>query len=376
MKNVRKSALYSITTGFRVMFCFFFLFMGLGKAMAQSNQSVNITGAGASFPAPLIEAMSEQYHMISNGRVKVNYQSIGSGKGMQQFSEQSVMFGMSEAFLSDEMIQAIKDSTGCQAFNLPITLADVVPTYNIPGIRNGLVFNSEILVDIYRGKITMWNDEKILNLNPNTVALNLPITVVHRSDGSGTTNIWTSYFSKVSEEWAELIGMGTSVLWPVGIGGNGNEGVAEIVLNTPGAIGYNSLAYALLNNISYGFVINSSGTIIEPSFAATTAAADIALPDDTRISFTNTPSSDGYPIAGFTWMLVYEHLDKNSAITTALQAEELVQFIIWCITDGQDLAEMLGYARLSDAAIDKNMQMIKQLKWKGELMGQDILSRQ
>jgi phosphate transport system substrate-binding protein len=362
--------------GIRVMFCFFFLFVGLEKPMAQTNQRVDLTGAGASFPAPLITAMAEQYQMISNGRVNVNYQSVGSGKGMQQFIEQSVMFGMSEAFLTDEMTRPVKETTGSQMFNLPITLADVVPTYNIPGISNGLVFNSEILVDIYMGKITMWNDDKILRLNPNTEVISLPITVVHRSDGSGTTNIWTSYFSKVSEEWDELIGMGTSVKWPIGIGGKGNEGVAEIVLNTPGAIGYNSLAYALLNDISYGYVINSSGNIIEPSFPATTAAADIDLPDDTRISFTNTSSSNGYPIAGFTWMLVYEHLDKNSAIKNQIQAEELVQFLVWCITDGQDLAEMLGYARLSDAAIEKNMKMIKQLKWKGDFLGQEILSRQ
>lgn len=341
--------------------------------MAQTQPRVDLSGAGASFPAPLIAAMAEQYEMLTKGRVTVHYESVGSGKGIQQFMEQSVMFGMSEAFLSDEKSRAVKEASGSQAFNLPITLADVVPTYHLPGTRNGLVFNSDVLVDIYRGKISRWNDDRILALNPHIKIDSLPITVVHRSDGSGTTHIWTSYFTKVSDEWAELVGMGTSVNWPVGIGGKGNEGVAQIVLNTPGAIGYNSLAYALLNNISYGFVINSSGHVIEPSFVATTAAADIDLPDDTRISFTNTSSPNGYPIAGFTWMLVYEHLDKNKALTNQVQAEELVRFLIWCMTDGQDLAEMLGYARLSEAAIDKNRQMIKQLKWKGELIGAEIL---
>jgi phosphate transport system substrate-binding protein len=375
MKKVNQDALYSIVKAFRVMLCFLLFMMGIDKPMAQTNPGVHISGAGASFPAPLIAAMAEQYGMLSNGRVTVHYESVGSGKGIQQFMEQSVMFGMSEAYLSDEKSLAVKEASGSQAFNLPITLADVVPTYNLPGIRNGMVFNSDILVDIYRGIITMWNDDRILALNPDMKASSLPITVVHRSDGSGTTNIWTSYFSKVSDEWADLVGMGTSVNWPVGIGGQGNEGVAEIVLNTPGAIGYNSLAYALLNNISYGFVINSSGHVIEPSFVATTAAADIDLPDDTRISFTNTSSPNGYPIAGFTWMLVYEHLDKNKALTNQVQAEELVRFLIWCMTDGQDLAEMLGYARLSEAATDKNWQMIKQLKWKGELIGAEILGR-
>jgi phosphate transport system substrate-binding protein len=374
MKKTRKSTMNSAIKVFRIMLCFFFMLAGIGNLMAQDTQKVNILGAGASFPAPLISAMAEHYYMLNNGRVNIQYESVGSGKGIQQFVEQTVMFGMSEAYLSDEITKTVKEATGGQAFNLPITLADVVPTYNIPGIKNGLIFNSDILVDIFMGKITMWNDIKIVNLNPNTEPINLPITVVHRSDGSGTTNILTSYFTNVSNEWKELIGMGTRVNWPVGIGGRGNEGVAEIVIKTPGAIGYNSLAYALINDMSYGFVVNSSGNIIEPSFAATTAAANIELPDDTRIGFTNTSSNNGYPIAGFTWMLVYEHLDKNKTIESRLQAEELVQFLIWCINDGQDLAEMLGYARLSDAAIEKNIKMIKQLKWKGELIGQEKLS--
>lgn len=343
------------------------------NTQAQATR-VDLLGAGASFPAPLVTAMADQYRTVTNGRVTVNYQSIGSGGGIRQFVEQTIMFGMTEAFLSDEIVGNIERSTGGKAFNMPITLADVVPTYNLPGVDKGLVFNAELLVDIYLGKITRWNDAKIRALNPGKNLPNLPITVVHRSDGSGTTNIWTSYFTRVSDEWKNRVGMGTSVNWPTGVGGNGNEGVAGVVKNMPGAIGYNSLAYAILNDLAYGSVINASGNTIEPSFAATTEAANIELPDDTRILFTNTPAPNGYPIAGFAWMLVYEHLDKNNAITNRRQAEELIRFLIWSITDGQELSEMLGYARLPQAAIDKNKAMIKQMKWRGELIGQQILN--
>jgi len=336
-------------------------------------ERIDLLGAGASFPAPLVTAMADEYRQATKQRVTVNYQSIGSGGGIRQFVEQTIMFGMTEAFLSDEVMANIEEQTGGRAFNMPITLADVVATYNLPGIGKGLVFNAEVLVGIYMGKITRWNDSKIKALNPSVNLPNLPITVAHRSDGSGTTNIWTSYFTRVSDEWKEKVGFGTSVNWPTGVGGNGNEGVAGAVINTPGAIGYNSLSYAILNNMSFGYVINKSGNTIEPSYAATTEAANIDLPDDTRILFTNTPAPKGYPIAGFAWMLVYEHLDKNNAINTREQAIELIEFLIWTITDGQELSEDLGYAQLPKAAIDKNLQMIKQLKWNGEAIGSEVL---
>ena len=283
--------------------------------------------------------------------------------------EQTVMFGMSEAFLSDDVINNIESSTGGKAFNLPITLADVVPTYNLPGIEKGIVFSGDLLVDIYLGKITRWNDPKIAELNPGLDLPNRSITVVHRSDGSGTTNVWTSFLTRVSDEWRERVGFATSVNWPVGIGGNGNEGVAGAVQNTPGAIGYNSLSYAILNRMSYGYVINSSGKIIEPSFAATTEAANIELPEDTRILFTNTPAENGYPIAGFAWMLVYENLDQNNAISSRRQAQELIDFIIWSITEGQEISESLGFAKIPQTALDKNIAMIRQIKWEGEGIG-------
>ncbi|MEX2600223.1 MAG: phosphate ABC transporter substrate-binding protein PstS [Balneolaceae bacterium] len=343
-------------------------------SQAGSNEnSIDILGAGATFPAPLVTAMADEYRTLTNNRITVNYQSIGSGGGIRQFIEQTVMFGMSEAFLSDDVMSDIESETGGRAFNMPITLADVVPTYNLPGIEKGLVFDGELLVEIFMGRVPRWDDPQIAALNPDSELPPLPITVVHRSDGSGTTNVWTSFLTRASTEWEERVGFATSVNWPTGIGGNGNEGVAGVVQNTPGSIGYNSLSYAILNNMSYGSVVNSSGNVIEPSYSATTEAANIELPEDTRILFTNTPAENGYPIAGFAWMLIYENLDQNNAIENRTEAVELVRFLVWAITEGQELSETLGFARLPEAAVTRNIDMIRQLVWRGEEIGLEIL---
>ena len=336
---------------------------------------VTLQGAGASFPAPLVTAMADEYRQETGGRVTVNYQSIGSGGGIRQFGEQTIMFGMTEAFLSDEIMSEIESKTGGKAFNMPITLADVVATYNVPRVGQGLVLDGEVLADIFLGKITRWNDSRIKSLNPDARLPRLPIQVVHRSDGSGTTNLWTSYLSKISGEWRDNIGFATSVNWPTGIGANGNEGVAGVVQNTPGAIGYNSFAYALLNDMSYAYIENRSGNVIKPSFDATSAAADIELPEDTRILFTDTPAEYGYPVAGFAWMLCYENMEENRSIRTKEQAEELIRFIIWAITEGQEYSEQLGYARLPQAAVEISKAMIRQMKWNGESIGRQILDR-
>jgi phosphate transport system substrate-binding protein len=337
-------------------------------------QNVELLGAGATFPAPLVTSMADEYRDLTGGRVTVNYQSIGSGGGIRQFTEQTVMFGMSEAFLNDGQLAAIAEAGGGIAFNLPITLGDVVPTYNLPGVTKGLVFDGDTLAEIFLGNITTWADPQIAALNPGVRLPPLPITVVHRSDGSGTTNIWTSYLTKVSAAWADRVGFATSVNWPVGIGGNGNEGVAGVVQNTPGAIGYNSLVYAVLNDIAYGYVENASGTVIEPSLTATSLAADVPLPSDTRILVTDTEAPDGYPIAGFAWMLVYENLDANNAISTRAQAEELLKFILWAITDGQELAEPLSFSRIPAAVLQLNLDMIRQMKWQGEDLGAQVVA--
>jgi phosphate transport system substrate-binding protein len=343
------------------------------SANVNQTERVELAGAGASFPAPLMTAMADAYRSRTQGRVTVNYQSIGSGGGMRQFGEQTIMFGMSEAYLSDDVMQDMERKTGGKAFNIPITLADVVATYNLPGIDAGLVFDGDLLVAIFMGTVTTWDDTRIQELNPEKDLPNLPIQVVHRSDGSGTTNVWTSYLSKVSEEWENTIGYATSVNWPTGIGGNGNEGVAGVVMNTPGAIGYNSFSYALLNDMSYGAIKNRSGNVIMPDYAATSKAADIDLPKDTRVLFTNTPAPYGYPVAGFAWMLAYENMDENNAIAAKTEAEELVRFIVWAITDGQDLSEDLGYARLPEAAVERGIAMVRQMKWNGESLGDTIV---
>lgn len=362
-----------------ILLTLFVISCGSGGDESSSDRAENrldILGAGATFPAPLITAMADEYRDLTDNRITVNYQSIGSGGGVRQFIEQTVMFGMSEAYLSDEVMANVQESTGGTAFNIPITLADVVPTYNLPGINEELVFSGELLVDIFLGKVTSWNDPAIAELNPQIELPRIPITVVHRSDGSGTTNIWTSYLSRVSDEWRSTIGFSTSVNWPTGLGGNGNEGVAGAVQNTPGAIGYNSLSYALLNDLSHGAIINSSGNTISPSFAATSEAANIDLPEDTRILFTNTPAENGYPIAGFTWMLLYENLDQNNAIESRREAEELVRFVIWTVTNGQELSESLGFARLPSAAADRAFEMIRQLKWNGEEIGRILMEEE
>jgi phosphate transport system substrate-binding protein len=337
-------------------------------------QNVELLGAGATFPAPLVTAMADEYRDLTAGRVTVNYQSIGSGGGIRQFTEQTVMFGMTEAFLNDGQLAAIAAAGGGVAFNLPITLGDVVPTYNLPGVAKGLVFDGDTLAEIFLGNITTWADPQIGALNPGVRLPPLPITVVHRSDGSGTTNIWTSYLTKVSPAWADRVGFATSVNWPVGIGGNGNEGVAGVVQNTPGAIGYNSLVYAVLNDIAYGYVENKSGNVIEPSLAATSLAADVPLPADTRILVTDTDAPDGYPIAGFAWMLLYENLDANNAISTRVQAEELLKFVLWAITEGQEISESLSFSRIPAAVLQLNLDMIRQMKWQGEDLGAQVLA--
>ena len=336
-------------------------------------QTIELLGAGATFPAPLITAMADDYRDATGGQVVVNYQAIGSGGGIRQFTEQTVMFGMTEAFLNDEQLAAIAAAGGGTAFNLPITLGDVVATYNVPGVPRGLVLDGETLADIFLGDVTRWDDPAIARLNPDARLPGLPITVVHRSDGSGTTNIWTSFLSKASPKWAEEVGFGTAVDWATGIGGNGNEGVAGVVMNTPGAIGYNSLVYAALNDIPYAYLVNRSGNVIEPSLQATSLAAEVELPADTRILVTDTEAAEGYPAAGFAWMLLYENLEANRAIRDREQAEALLQFVLWTITEGQDISEFLSFSRIPEAVLQLNLDMLRRVKWRSEDLGAQVL---
>jgi len=348
------------------------LFQAFGAGTQEGGKRYQLLGAGATFTAPLMTAWADSYRNLTGGRITVNYQSIGSGGGIRQFLAQTIMFGASEAFLRDDQMQQVKSTTDGLAFNIPITLGDVVITYNVPGVRTGLVLNAEIISGAYLGDITRWNDPKIAALNPGVNLPNLPINIVHRSDGSGTTNIFTSYLSRVNSTWRSRIGAGTSVNWPVGVGGNGNEGVAGIVQTTSGAMGYNSLVYAKLNNISYAKVINKSGNTIDPSLQATSAAAAVPIPQDGRIMIVDTSAPNGYPIAGFVWVLVHENLDRNSAISSKDVAEEVIKFLLWVVTEGQNINESLNFARLPKEAQDRAVSMITSLKWKGEPIGQQV----
>ncbi|MGM0675482.1 MAG: phosphate ABC transporter substrate-binding protein PstS [Spirochaetota bacterium] len=353
-----------------------------GTVFAEGQQEgvedVELEGAGASFVAPLMTAWADEYRDETDGRVTVNYQSIGSGGGIRQFLEQTIMFGATEAHLNDEQMEDAQAETGGQAFNIPITLGAVAPTFNLPGFEGGgeIVFDGELLADIFMGEVTNWSDERIAELNPDVDLPDRQIEVVHRSDGSGTTNIWTNYLSKVSEEWADEVGFGTSVDWPVGTGANGNEGVAGAVMNTEGSIGYNSLIYATGNDIPYGAVVNQSGNTIVPSLESAGKAANTELPEDTRALVTDTTAPDGYSAAGFSWVMVYENFDENDAIDNRTQAEELVRFLVWMVTDGQELSNSLDFAQLAETPQELGLDMIRQIKWEGENIGEEIVAEQ
>jgi phosphate transport system substrate-binding protein len=317
--------------------------------------------------------MADEYRDLTGGRVTVNYQSIGSGGGIRQFTEQTVMFGMTEAFLNDGQLAAIAAAGGGIAFNLPITLGDVVPPTTCPASRRA--WSSTATRSPRSSSATSppgpTRRSRAEPGRPPAAAADhrrAPLRRLrhhqhlHELPDQGVARV------------GERVGFATSVNWPVGIGGNGNEGVAGVVQNTPGAIGYNSLVYAVLNGIAYGYVENKSGNVIEPSLAATSLAADVPLPADTRILVTDTEAPDGYPIAGFAWMLLYENLDANNAISTRAQAEELLKFVLWAITDGQDLSEPLSFSRIPAAVLQLNLDMIRQMKWQGEDLGAQVLA--
>ncbi|MFP3960011.1 MAG: phosphate ABC transporter substrate-binding protein PstS [Spirochaetaceae bacterium] len=347
---------------------------GQGEGGAEGAQDVELEGAGASFVAPLMTAWADEYRDLTDGQVTVNYQSIGSGGGIRQFLEQTIMFGATEAHLNDEQMEQVEEETGGTAFNIPITLGAVAPTFNLPDFGpGGLVFDSETIADIFLGNITRWDDPQIAELNPDADLPDMQIEVVHRSDGSGTTNVWTNYLSKVSSEWEDRVGYGTSVDWPVGTGAKGNEGVAGAVMATEGAIGYNSLIYATANDIPYGDLINKSGNRIQASLETAGAAANTELPEDTRALVTDTTAEDGWPAAGFSWVMAYEKFDENDAISNRTQAEEVVRFLVWVVTDGQDMSEDLDFARLADRPTELGLDMIRRITFEGEPIGEEIV---
>jgi len=313
--------------------------LGLALAAPAAAQ-VRLNGAGATFPNIVYQNWMITYNQKFDN-VELNYQSIGSGGGIRQFSDKTVDFGGSDAPMTDSAIAAIQGNV----LHIPTVLGAVVPTYNVPGVTGNLRFTPALLADIFHGKVTRWNDARMAAVNPGIALPASDILVVHRSDGSGTTFVWTDYLSKVSSEWLRRVGRGTSVRWPVGLGGRGNEGVAATVRQTPGAIGYVELGYAIINKMAVGQVQNRSGNFITPSLASVTAAAAGAMSDmgpgtDFRVSITDPAGADAYPVASFTWLLV------RKTYPDASKARELLKFVWWALTDGQAKAAPLGYAPL------------------------------
>ena len=310
---------------------------------APAPDSLLINAAGATFPYPIYSKWFSEYHKM-HPDVSINYQSIGSGGGIQQLSAGTVDFGASDMPLKDELLK----EKNLDIVQFPTVLGAVMPTYNIEGVNAELKFTPEALAGIYLGNITKWNDPAITGPNPGVNFPDSDIVVVHRSDGSGTTFVWTDYLSKVSPDWKSKVGSYTSVNWPVGLGGKGNEGVAGIVKQTPGSIGYVELIYAIQNNLPYGQVKNSSGNFIKASLATTTAAAAAAsaeMQKDVRVSITNAPGKDAYPICSFTYLLI------PKKISDANKAKAIKGFLHWMMTDGQGMVEALNYARLPKAVV-------------------------
>lgn len=315
--------------------------------------ATQLNGAGATFPYPLYSKLFAEYQKV-RPEVQVNYQSIGSGGGIRQFLEKTVDFGASDSPMTDEQIAKANPAP----VHIPTVLGAVVLTYNLPGVEKGLKLSGDVVADIYLGKINKWQDERITNLNPGMKLPDEPILVARRSDGSGTTAIFTDYLSKVSEDWKKTVGSGTAVNWPVGLGGKGNEGVTGLVKQMPGSIGYVELIYAENNHLSFAVIKNKGGKFVQPSTKSVTAAAAGALkemPADFRVSITDAAGAESYPISGFTYLLVYQTLPKG-------KGEEIVRLLKWVVADGQKYAEPLSYAPLPKALAKKVQSKIKEIK--------------
>ena len=327
-------------------------------AIVLADNALLINGAGATFPYPIYSKWFDVYH-TKNPNFQFNYQSVGSGAGIKQVTEGTVDFGATDGPMNDDQLKAFQDKHGSGILHFPTVLGAAVPTYNVQGVSAPLNFTSDALAGIFLGKVTKWNDPAIASANKG---VNLPaadIIVVHRSDGSGTTYIWTDYLSKVSEEWKSKVNKGTSVNWPVGLGGKGNEGVTGLVKQTPNAVGYVELIYAVQNNIPYGSVKNSSGNFVKADLASVTAAAGgaaKAMPDDFRVSITDAPGKTAYPISSFTWLLIpqkFQDAGKRDAIKG---------FLNWMLSEGQDSVESLSYAKLPKEVVEKEKKAINNIQ--------------
>ena len=329
-----------------------------GTANTGSSDDNTIMGAGSSFDNPLFSQMFPEYNKIAG--VKVNYQSIGSGGGIKALTDKTVDFGASDAPLNDEQAKAI----GAPAIHIPVTAGAVVLSYNLPDIKDTLMFTPEVIAGMFLGDIKKWNDPKIAAINKGVKLPATDIVIAHRADASGTSNIFTTYLTSVSKDWETKVGKGSSVSWPVGLGGKGNEGVAGTIKQTPGGIGYIELAYAIQNNMAFAKVRNKAGAFITPSTASVTAAANIEIPADGKASLTNTDAADGYPISGLSWVIIYQEQKYNNR--TAEKASKMLKLIQWMIHDGQQFSSGINYAPLSAKAVAVGDALLKSATYDGK----------
>jgi phosphate transport system substrate-binding protein len=321
---------------------------------AAADGQVLLNAAGATFPYPIYSKWFDLYH-TSHSNVQINYQSIGSGGGIRQLLDKTVDFGASDGPMNDDQL---KQAT-VPILHFPTVLGAAIPAYNVPGLQGDLNFTPEALSGIFLGTVTKWNDPAIASANPGVKLPGDDIVVVHRSDGSGTSYIWTDYLSKVNPAWQSKVGKGTSVNWPVGLGGKGNEGVSALVQQTPGSLGYVELIYAIQNHMPYGKVKNSSGAFVKADLASVSAAAAAAakfIPDDFRVSITNPEGKAAYPLASFTWLLI------PSKFSDSAKRDVVKDFLKWALTDGQQYAEALSYAKLPKEVVAKEMKAIAQIQ--------------
>jgi phosphate transport system substrate-binding protein len=333
-----------------------------GYQPARGAEAVTLNGAGATFPYPIYSRWFIEYNRM-HPEVKINYQPIGSGGGIEQVRQKTVDFGASDAPLSDDQLKQM----GRPIVLIPTVAGAVAMSYNIPGVATGLRLTRQNIALIYLGTITKWNDSRLTADNPSMNLPNLPITVVYRSDGSGTTFHFTTFLSNVSADWKSKVGASTSVQWPVGIGGKGSDGVAGAVKQTPGGIGYVELAYVMQNHLSYALVQNPAGHWIAPSLSATVVAAALGAKQmvetkDVRVAISNSPAPEAYPICGFTYMLIPQQQ------TDQAKGQALVQFLWWAIHDGQNDAQLLLYARLPDPVVAINAGTVKSITYQGKAL--------
>ncbi len=323
-----------------------------GPKNESAGKAVLLNGAGATFPYPIYSKWFDAYHQ-AHPDIQINYQSIGSGGGIRQLQAGTVDFGASDMPLNNEQLAQFK----IPVLHFPTVLGAVVPTYNIPGVGADLSFTPQALSGIYIGAIKKWNDPEIARANPGVKLPAQDIVVVHRSDGSGTTFIWSDYLSKVSPDWKTKVGAGTSVNWPTGLGAKGNEGVSGLVKQTPNSIGYVELIYAIQNQMGYGKVRNAAGNFIKADLPSVTAAAGSAqMPDDFRVSITNAPGPQAYPISSFTWLLVLSHIDDPA------KRQALAGFLQWMLHEGQGMTQALSYAPLPPDVAQREAQAIARIQ--------------